>query len=98
MTEKEIPPTPAYLARLNFTNSVECPMCSSTQGAVTDSRPTIDGRIRRRRMCGQCSFRFHTLEEQEDIVLTMDKPHPDTETLQNLRLLYHQFLVLIGER
>lgn len=43
--------------------SVRCPVCSSTQGKVVDSR-TADGgsAIRRRRECLDCGHRFTTFE------------------------------------
>lgn len=40
---------------------MKCPGCSSSNTAVTDSRPTVDG-VRRRRKCLDCYQRFTTAE------------------------------------
>jgi transcriptional repressor NrdR len=40
---------------------VHCPFCSG-DSAVSDSRATGDGQIRRRRICNQCKRRFTTYE------------------------------------
>lgn len=51
---------------------MHCPICSSKETKVIDSRLTHDGlAIRRRRVCERCSYRFSTLEELEllDIVV-----------------------------
>lgn len=43
-----------------------CPACGNDTTKVIDSRVAADGlSIRRRRVCGQCEFRFSTYEEME---------------------------------
>ncbi len=46
-------------------NGIACPRCGSLDSEVTDSRPSGDGR-RRRRECGLCSRRFSTMELRSD--------------------------------
>lgn len=49
-----------------------CPVCSSKETRVVDSRLSSDGlAIRRRRECVKCAYRFSTIEEMEllDIVV-----------------------------
>lgn len=49
-----------------------CPVCSSKETKVVDSRLSSDGlAIRRRRECVKCNYRFSTIEEMEllDIVV-----------------------------
>lgn len=49
-----------------------CPVCSSKETKVVDSRVTQDGMmVRRRRECIKCSYRFSTNEETEllDVVV-----------------------------
>lgn len=51
---------------------MHCPICSSKETKVVDSRVTQDGMIvRRRRECVKCSYRFSTNEETEllDVVV-----------------------------
>jgi hypothetical protein len=44
-------------------SSMACPMCGTRALRVTDSRPTEDSAmIRRRRLCGGCGGRITTLE------------------------------------
>lgn len=43
---------------------MQCPKCNARDTRVIDSRLARNGRaIRRRRECGQCNYRFSTLEE-----------------------------------
>ncbi len=45
---------------------MRCPSCDSKQSRVADTRPSPDGlSIRRRRICGECGFRFTTFEQVE---------------------------------
>jgi transcriptional repressor NrdR len=45
---------------------MKCPKCKKEDISVVDSRDADDGKaIRRRRMCGKCSFRFTTFERPE---------------------------------
>lgn len=73
-------PIPDFLAKKGYKaggSSVTCPVCASTKGAVTDSRPS-EGSIRRRRMCSN-GHRFSTIE-----VLTTNRPDLDPKVLKNL--------------
>lgn len=44
---------------------MNCPYCGCTENKVSDSRPTEDGNIRRRRECLSCLKRFTTYETVE---------------------------------
>ncbi len=45
---------------------VQCPVCSSEETRVVDSRSADDGQsIRRRRACSDCGHRFNTFERVE---------------------------------
>jgi transcriptional repressor NrdR len=53
---------------------VRCPVCSSLDDKVVDSRAAEDGgAIRRRRECLHCGRRFTTYERVEDVALTVVK-------------------------
>ncbi len=57
-----------------------CPVCSSANTRVLDSREIHDGRaIRRRRTCRRCMFRFSTYEEMEllDIIVKKRDGHEE---------------------
>lgn len=49
-------PTPDYIS-----GGFACPKCEG-RTAVRDSRSTVDGLIRRRRMCQDCDHKFTTIE------------------------------------
>ncbi|MBI5222520.1 MAG: transcriptional repressor NrdR [Candidatus Magasanikbacteria bacterium] len=51
-----------------------CPICSSKETKVVDSRLSSDGlAIRRRRECVKCNYRFSTVEETELLDITVVK-------------------------
>jgi transcriptional repressor NrdR len=53
---------------------MKCPSCASLDTQVKDSRPTDDNAaIRRRRVCGDCGFRFTTFERVQLRELTVVK-------------------------
>ncbi len=53
---------------------MQCPVCSSPDTRVVDSRLSPDGTsIRRRRECDTCEYRFSTLEEGELLDITVVK-------------------------
>jgi transcriptional repressor NrdR len=53
---------------------VRCPICSSQQGRVVDSRTAEDGTaIRRRRECLDCGHRFTTFERCSQILAVVIK-------------------------
>ena len=53
---------------------MRCPVCSSVDDKVVDSRLADDGAaIRRRRECLACGRRFTTFERLEDVPLTVAK-------------------------
>lgn len=67
-----------------------CPVCSSKETKVVDSRTTQDGMIvRRRRACVKCSYRFSTNEELEllDIVVVKN---------DGVREAYHRKKMVAG--
>lgn len=43
-----------------------CPACGKPRSICTDSRPTSENRIRRRRECGNCGYRWTTFEVLPD--------------------------------
>ncbi len=53
---------------------MKCPSCDHEETRVLDSRLNEqDNTVRRRRECGQCSFRFSTREETEILNLSVIK-------------------------
>lgn len=53
---------------------MHCPVCSSKETRVIDSRTTHDGMaVRRRRECDACGYRFSTVEEMELLDITVVK-------------------------
>ncbi|MEY4723505.1 MAG: hypothetical protein RLZZ324_1018 [Candidatus Parcubacteria bacterium] len=53
---------------------MRCPVCTSEDTKVVDSRITTDGlSIRRRRECEKCEYRFSTVEETEILDLAVVK-------------------------
>lgn len=57
-----------------YTLFMRCPICSSKETKVVDSRLASDAlSIRRRRECEKCSYRFSTVEETELLDLTVVK-------------------------
>lgn len=53
---------------------MRCPVCNCDDTKVVDSRMTGDGlRIRRRRECVECSYRFSTFEEVEILDISVVK-------------------------
>lgn len=53
---------------------MRCPNCGCADTQVKDSRPTDDNTaIRRRRVCGECGFRFTTFERVQLRELTVVK-------------------------
>lgn len=42
--------------------SFRCPNCLNERSEVLDSRPTVEGLVRRRRYCQSCTKRFSTVE------------------------------------
>ncbi len=54
--------------------NMHCPVCSSEETKVVDSRLTQDAMaIRRRRECVKCGYRFSTVEEMELLDITVVK-------------------------
>ena len=47
-------------------NGVMCPKCECRHVPVINSRPSYKKRIRRRRECRYCKYRFTTYEETPD--------------------------------
>ena len=60
---------------------MHCPVCSSPDTRVVDSRLSLDGTsVRRRRECDTCEYRFSTLEEIELLDVTVVKRDGHRET------------------
>jgi transcriptional repressor NrdR len=53
---------------------MKCPKCNYSESKVVDTRPTDDGfRIRRRRECMVCGYRFTTYEKIEETQIVVIK-------------------------
>lgn len=64
-----------------------CPMCSSKQTRVVDSRLAHDGMTtRRRRECEKCEYRFSTVEEMELLDITVVKRDGGRESYSRNKL------------
>lgn len=65
-----------------------CPACLHPDTKVIDSRVASDGlSIRRRRECGECSFRFSTYEEAEILDLSVVKRDGHKEAYSREKLI-----------
>ena len=65
---------------------MKCPECGCEESKVIDSRPT-ENKVRRRRECIQCGFRFTTYEIIEDIPLMVIKKDNSIEPFDRQKLL-----------
>lgn len=65
---------------------MKCPECGYNDSKVVDSRPT-DNKIRRRRECISCGFRFTTYEIVENIPLMVIKKDNSIEPFDRQKLL-----------
>lgn len=65
---------------------MKCPECGFEDSKVVDSRPT-DSRIRRRRECIKCGFRFTTYEMVESIPLMVIKKDNSIEPFNREKLI-----------
>ncbi|MEL7647052.1 MAG: transcriptional regulator NrdR [Sedimentibacter sp.] len=53
---------------------MKCPKCNCSESKVVDTRPTDDGfKIRRRRECIECGYRFTTYEKIEETQIVVIK-------------------------
>lgn len=53
---------------------MKCPKCNCPESKVVDTRPTDDGfKIRRRRECAECGYRFTTYEKIEETQIVVVK-------------------------
>lgn len=53
---------------------MKCPKCNNNDSKVVDTRPTDDGfKIRRRRECMDCGYRFTTYEKIEETQIVVIK-------------------------
>lgn len=67
---------------------MKCPFCQFMESKVLDSRPTDEGQaIRRRRECIQCSKRFTTYENIEEIPIIVVKKDGNRQTFDRNKLL-----------
>lgn len=65
---------------------MKCPECGCEDSKVIDSRPT-ENKVRRRRECIQCGFRFTTYEIIEDIPLMVIKKDNSIEPFDRQKLI-----------
>ncbi len=65
---------------------MKCPECGYDDSKVIDSRPS-ENKIRRRRECIKCGFRFTTYEIIEDIPLMVIKKDNSIEPFDHEKLL-----------
>ena len=67
---------------------MQCPSCQNTDSRVLESRSADAGkRVRRRRECLNCDFRFTTYERVETVPITVLKRNGSRETLDRNKLL-----------
>jgi len=67
---------------------VRCPVCSSDDDRVVDSRSSDDGTtIRRRRECLDCRRRFTTYERIEEVPLVVVKRSGDREPFDRMKIV-----------
>ena len=66
---------------------MKCPICSSENTRVIDSRPADDNNsIRRRRLCDDCGKRFTTYEKVETIPLIVIKKDNTREAYERSKI------------
>ncbi len=65
---------------------MKCPECSCEDSKVIDSRPT-ENKVRRRRECIQCGYRFTTYEIVEDVPLMVIKKDNTIEPFDREKLV-----------
>jgi transcriptional repressor NrdR len=66
---------------------MKCPVCTTEETKVVDSRATADGLgVRRRRECVKCDFRFSTVESVEIFDLAVIKNDGRREPYQREKL------------
>lgn len=66
---------------------MKCPYCGKENSRVTDSRPTDNGAIRRRRQCDECAKRFTTYEKVETIPLMVIKKDTKREPYDRKKIV-----------
>ena len=66
---------------------MKCPFCNYFDTKVNDSRPTEDGKIRRRRECLKCGKRFTTYEVVETAPIMVVKKDGSRELFDRTKLL-----------
>lgn len=65
---------------------MKCPECNCEESKVIDSRPT-ENKVRRRRECIQCGYRFTTYEIIEEIPLMVIKKDNSIEPFDREKLV-----------
>lgn len=65
---------------------MRCPECGCIDSKVIDSRPS-ENKVRRRRECAKCGFRFTTYEIIEDIPLMVIKKDNSIEPFDRQKLI-----------
>ncbi len=70
-----------YYEHIIYTLNMHCPVCSSKETKVVDSRLAQDAMaVRRRRECVKCGYRFSTVEEMELLDIVVVKNDGKRET------------------
>lgn len=65
---------------------MKCPECNCEESKVIDSRPT-ENKVRRRRECIQCGYRFTTYEIIEEVPLMVIKKDNSIEPFDREKLV-----------
>ena len=79
---------PGVIATNYGADTMRCPVCSSHDDKVVDSRPGDDGSaIRRRRECLGCGNRFTTFERLEEIQLVISKRSGVREPFDGIKIV-----------
>lgn len=67
---------------------MKCPRCGFEESKVVDSRPADEGeKIRRRRECLKCAFRFTTYEMVENLPIIVIKKDKSRELFDRTKLI-----------
>lgn len=77
-------PQAAYLIEESII--MKCPECNCEESKVIDSRPT-ENKVRRRRECIQCGYRFTTYEIIEEVPLMVIKKDNSIEPFDREKLV-----------
>tara|TARA_R100000458_G_scaffold30079_1_gene27610 strand:+ start:252 stop:500 length:249 start_codon:yes stop_codon:yes gene_type:complete len=77
---------------------MNCPECDSRSTFVLETRPDINGEIRRRRECQDCKCRFTTYEVHSSNMLDDNEIQKNKEELVNSLVTAEKLLELIKKQ